>query len=185
MAEQEVIKHVKAAIETARSKDTNWKHKVREILLEVAIIVFAVSLSIWLHGWAEGLRDKKDEREFLAGLKDDLKDNLQEMGGDRDYYELRLQGTRYFERFVVGAAALNKDSMTLYVPTFYANSQFNPQGSRFEALKSSGKLGIIDRGLGWKRDQLACHTAHAPNACDDLLWGRGAILYKCVYGGYG
>jgi hypothetical protein len=50
--------------------------------MEVAIIVFAVSLSIWLHGWAEERKDHREEREFLIGLKEDLQADMAEMRSD-------------------------------------------------------------------------------------------------------
>jgi hypothetical protein len=142
MAEQEVIKHAKAAIAVLGDRKKKWSHKLREVLLEVAIIVFAVSLSIWLHNWSESRKDGDEEKEFLKGLKEDLKADLSEMNGDRDSYLLRLQGTRYFVRMGVGEP-YNQDSMEHYLPTFFAYAQINPRISRFEALKGSGKLGII------------------------------------------
>ena len=66
MAEQEVIKHLKHAVDVARSRRP-WTDKLQEILLENVIIVFAVSLSIWLHNWAESRKDRDEERDFLLG----------------------------------------------------------------------------------------------------------------------
>ena len=137
MADQEVIKHVKAAIEAARDKKKSWKHKLREIVLEVTIIVFAVSLSIWLHGWAEGLKDRKEEREFLVGLKQDLEADLKEMRSDRETTLKRYQGSQYFAR-VGSGETMNKDSVNAYVWIFGSWSQISPRASRFEALKGAG-----------------------------------------------
>jgi len=81
MAEQEVIKHLKHAVDVARSRRP-WTDKLQEILLENVIIVFAVSLSIWLHNWAESRKDRDEERDFLLGLKQDLQADMQEMKGE-------------------------------------------------------------------------------------------------------
>jgi hypothetical protein len=143
MADQEVIKHVKAAIDASRDKEKGWKQKFREILLEVGIIVFAVSLSISLHGWAESLKDRKEEREFLVGLKKDLQEDLQEMMSDRKSIFDRYSHCEYFERVGVGENA-NLDSVNAYQRVFTDWATISPRTSRFEALKGSGRLSIIE-----------------------------------------
>ncbi len=67
MAEDEIIKHTKAAYKAFKDPEKDWIHKLKEILLEVLIIVFAVSVSIWLHNWSESVKDKNEEKEFLRG----------------------------------------------------------------------------------------------------------------------
>jgi hypothetical protein len=143
MADQEVIKHAKAAIDASLDKNKGWKDKFREILLEVGIIVFAVTLSIWLHGWQESLKDRKEEQEFLTGLKGDLKADLQEMEGDRQGNVNRYNDAKYFER-VGNGEKLNPDSVRLYQWIFSSWTTISPRTSRFEALKGSGRLSIIE-----------------------------------------
>jgi hypothetical protein len=144
MAEDEIIqKHAKTAYKTWRDPDKNWMHKLKEILVEVLIIVFAVSVSIWLHGWAETRKDHREEKEFYKGLAIDLKADLQEMVSDRDYLKNTLQQTIYLLKAGNGAAA-NIDSLMTYSSVFFTQVQINPRISRFEALKGSGKLDIIE-----------------------------------------
>lgn len=141
MADQEVVKHVKHAVDVARSHRP-WTHKVQEILLEIVIIVFAVSLSIWLHNWAESRKDREEERDFLVGLKQDLQADIQEMEGDKATYEGVLEGMRYFIR-VGNGEPVNMDSAKKYQPILFSTVQIDPRISRFEALRGSGRLGII------------------------------------------
>jgi hypothetical protein len=142
MAEQEVIKHLEAAIGVARDKKKGWKHKLREITLEIGIIVFAVSLSIWLHNWAEGLKDREEERDFLVGLKKDLQSDLAEMDSDQASFRKLFNGVAYFQRVGTGEA-LNSDSLAGYQYILFSTTQIDPRVSRFEALRGSGRLGII------------------------------------------
>ena len=72
MSENEIVKHVEAAYKVANDPEKNWLHKLKEILIEIFIIVFAVTLSIWFHNWSDSLHEHKEEREFLRGLKTDL-----------------------------------------------------------------------------------------------------------------
>ena len=142
MADQEIIKHVKSAIDTSRDHNKKWPQKLREILLEIAIIVFAVSLSIWLHNWSEDRKDRQEEREFLAGLKQDLETDIREMNTDIAVYQDEAIAIHYFERVGMGEA-LNKDSLGAYLNRLFTTTQLAPEISRFEALKGSGRMSII------------------------------------------
>jgi hypothetical protein len=143
MADQEIIKHIKAAIDASRDKKRNWSHKIREILLEIVIIVFAVSLSIWLHGWAEDRKDRHEEREFLTGLREDLKADIKEMQGDLVWYGNAKQGMAYLERVGAGEP-LSQDSLKTFQWVLFSFAQIEPRASRYEALKSSGRMNIIE-----------------------------------------
>ena len=142
MAEQEVIKHVKEVVAISKDKTRKWQTKVLEILLEIGIIVFAVTLSIWLHNWSDGNKDREEEREFLAGLKGDLQADMVEMRSDSAYYRLELKAVGYFLRIGAGEA-ISKDSMYFYRDMLFGDAQIYPRISRFEALKGSGRMGII------------------------------------------
>ena len=143
MAEDEIRKHTKVVYKTLRDPEKGWKHKLQDILLEIVIIVFAVTVSIWLHNWSESIKDRKAEKVFLTGLKGDLQADLSEMKSDRDGLTRMLNGVRYFEKVGAGME-LNKDSLNSYVWVFFSQTQINPRISRFEALKGSGKLDIIE-----------------------------------------
>ncbi len=142
MAEQEVIKHVKAAVAISKDKTKRWQTKVADILLEICIIVFAVTLSIWLHNWSDSMKDREEEHEFLTGLKGDLEADMEEMKVDSSAYRLEQKGIGYFLRVGAGEA-INKDSMLIYRDLLFADAQIYPRTSRFEALKGSGRMNII------------------------------------------
>jgi hypothetical protein len=147
MADQEIIKHVKKAITVSRDHSKKWQHKLLEILLEIGIIVFAVSLSIWLHNWSESLKDRDEEREFLTGLKQDLQADIKEMKSDLKDFQNVLEGSNYLRRVGSGEAP-SLDSVKIYGNIFGNYTQINPRISRFEALKGSGKMNIIrDKAL--------------------------------------
>jgi molybdopterin converting factor small subunit len=143
MAEDEIRKHSKAVYETLSSRQKNWRHKLQDILVEILIIIFAVSVSIWFHNWSEELKDRKLEKEFLTGLRADLQSDLKEMKGDTAAYHVILNGALYFRRVGAGES-LNADSLKNYNWIFFANVRKQARTNRFEALKSSGKLDIIE-----------------------------------------
>ena len=144
MAEDEIIKkHTKAVYTSWTDPDKKWLHKLKDISLEVLIIVFAVSISIWFHGWAESRKDRKEEKEFYRGLKEDLRADVKEMVSDRAALKEVLQHTLYFEK-IKKADKVNNDSLMQFSSIFFTQVQINPRISRFEALKGSGKLDIIE-----------------------------------------
>ncbi|HEV3414280.1 MAG TPA: hypothetical protein VG101_17490 [Puia sp.] len=113
------------------------------MLIEIAIIVFAVSLSIWFHNWSDSLHERKEEREFLLGMKTDIQADLENARGDRDFYATQLYRLEYFQRVAIGQP-LSSDSLMAYQGVFFSNTNLEPHISRYEGLKGSGKLGIIE-----------------------------------------
>jgi hypothetical protein len=144
MAEDEIIKkHTKAAYEAFKNPEKDWLHKLKEILLEIGIIVFAVSFSIWLHNWSEGLKDRREEKEFLKGLKGDIEADLKEMNSDRANLSKGYWAISYFGKVGAGQP-LTKDSLNKNLWIFFSQAQINPRIARYEALKASGKFDIIN-----------------------------------------
>ena len=76
MAEQEIAKHTKNVISLVSRNEHGWRHKLSEIGLEIVTIVFAVSLSIWLHGLGEHRHEQEQVRDFLLGLRHDLQSDI-------------------------------------------------------------------------------------------------------------
>lgn len=134
---------MEAIVKASQNKKKKLQNRLQEILLEILIIVFAVSISIWFHNWAESRKDHADARKFLVGLREDLQGDMQEMEGDLKTCQQILDGTRYFERLGRGEP-LNNDSLNAHQLALFTSVQIDPRASRFEALKSSGRLGIIE-----------------------------------------
>src|ERR1700749_2090837 len=70
--QDEVTKHTKKIYKTVKDKEHSFAEKAKEVIVEICIIVFAVTLSIWLHEWSEQRHEQKVATEFLKGLKQDL-----------------------------------------------------------------------------------------------------------------
>jgi hypothetical protein len=139
-----VTKHGKKAlgIEENHAAPKGWRHRLPEILLEIGIIVFAITLSIQLHAWHEHSVEKAEERKFLTGLRADLASDLTELRNDSLSYAQVLEGYRYFRN--LNARSYNVDSVHHYQWVLGNATNLLPNASRFEGLKSAGKLGIIE-----------------------------------------
>jgi len=143
MAEQEIIKHTKKVLKVATDPRKHWKEKLGEIVLEIFIIVFAISLSLYLHERAEKREDRHLQDEFLLGLKEDLESDIKELSGDSSSYVRTLNGFRYFKRLGLGLEPATADSIPLYWNTLYNTTDLQPNDSRFQGMKSAGKLYVI------------------------------------------
>jgi len=143
MAEEEIAKHTKAIYKSLKNKEETWAHRLKEIAIEVLIIVFAVSISIWFHNWSDSLHEKKDEKAFLIGLKKDLNGDLVNLHTSLQFYKFVLGGTAYFLK-VGSGQPVNKDSVNQYANIFFSSTDLEPHSSRYEALKGSNKFTIIE-----------------------------------------
>jgi len=143
MAEQEVIKHTKKIFKVWSNKEHSLWHKLKEFLVEVFIIVFAVTISIWFHNRSEHAHQQEDVKQFLLGLKSDLQKDLEEMKNDRDSYVYQGIIFRYITSMKLNQQ-LNDDTLKKYEVWIYNTTGLNPNNGRFEGFKSAGKIGQIE-----------------------------------------
>jgi hypothetical protein len=118
----------------------HWKEKLSEIIIEILIIVFAVSLSLYLERWREKSHDREIEKHFLTGLRTDLKNDILELKSDADIYHQAAIAFRYF----YATEHYHPDSIRAYRIALVDFTQLIPNTNRYEALKSSGRLDVIE-----------------------------------------
>jgi Fe2+ transport system protein B len=92
MADHEVAKHTKKMYKIWNSSEHGVWHKFKEFFIEISIIVFAVSVSIWFHNMSEKRHERAEGHKFLVGLKSDLEKDIIEMKSDSNAYHEQLQG---------------------------------------------------------------------------------------------
>lgn len=142
MAELEVAKHGKNIVHLAGANQHPLAHRIREIAIEIATIVFAVSVSIWLHGWSEHRHEQQQVRSFLLGLRTDLQTDIAGLKEISSAYH------RFDERFKYLASLDPKGRPDAKFDEIYAladaNVFFAPRNSRYEGFRSSGKLTSVE-----------------------------------------
>jgi hypothetical protein len=144
MADQEVIKHTKKVLSVMTHKEHSLGAKLREIALEVAIIVFAVSTSIWLHGISEHHHEQQRVKTFLLGLKNDLHTNINSLNNESARVRERKDVYAYLAA-LDPAAPLDRERFDralgeLMFPHWGAKLL----AGRYESFKSSGRLMNIE-----------------------------------------
>lgn len=143
MADQEVIKHTKEVYKIWNSNEHSIFHKIKDFILEIVIIVFAVNLSIWLHEISENNHQRKEAKEFLSGLKEDLLGDIKEMKIDRDSYLNQGNSFKYITSIKLNQT-LQNDSLKKHRDFMYNTTRLQQNNGRFEGFKSSGKIGTIE-----------------------------------------
>ncbi len=146
MAFQEIADHTKNVIDIVADKEHDKWHKLKEIGLEIAIIVFAVSLSIWFHSIGEHRHEQQQVRSFLLGLKRDLRADINQL------YIIQNQDNQIEEKlkYLAGlnvAGEVKQEEFDQAYAMIGKKSQFNPQNSRYEGFTSSGKLITIENNI--------------------------------------
>jgi hypothetical protein len=143
MAELEVIKHTKKMHEIATSKKHTFIEKAKEIGLEIFIIVFAVSLSIWLHGWSEHQHEQEQVKKFLIGLKSDIQSDVADS-------KAIIKQFKEFGKTYESLSGLdknkpyNQETLKKQLPYIITNTYLRPNIYRFNGFVSSGRIGNIE-----------------------------------------
>lgn len=115
-----------------------WK-RAGEILVEVGIIIFAVSFAVWMERKREHNHEQHEVKEFLAGLRIDLQNDLREMEEDRRGYITQAKWFGYFS----GAGPLDRDTVKKYEWIIWNTIHLIVNNGRYEGFKASGKMNTI------------------------------------------
>ncbi len=142
--EDEVTKHTKKIYAAVKNRSHTWSEKLREVMIEIFIIVFAVSLSIWLHGWSEHRHEQQNAHEFLSGLKEDISKDILLLQKNRNTIS-QLESNYRFMLEVIPTrtenAALSKE---IHHRLVYKLTYTHLNIARYDGFKSSGKIETIE-----------------------------------------
>jgi len=142
MAEQEVVKHTKKVFGLWQTNNPFW-HKVADFILEIFIIVFAITVSIFFHDRSELKHQRHETKEFLLGLKQDLTTDIEEMNQDKNSFMQSGKAFKYITSRKLDAP-LNADTIRKYYGYIFNTTGLVPNSGRFEGFKSSSKIGTIE-----------------------------------------
>src|SRR6185436_18214072 len=118
-------------------------HKVGEFLLEIFIIVFAITVSIYFHDRSELKHQRHETKKFLLGLKQDLTTDIEEMNQDKSSFSQSKKAFNYIINRKLNES-LSPDTIRKYYGWIFNTTGLVPNSGRFEGFKSSGKIGTIE-----------------------------------------
>jgi len=138
--EQEIRKSLHHILrEVRRNRKSVWK-RIGEILIEMGIIVFAVSFAVFMEKQREYKHEQREVKEFLIGLRTDLRNDIHEMLEDKKGYMTQSKWFRYFSQ----RNTLNKDSLLQYQWVLWSTTHLLVNGGRYSGFKESGKMNTIE-----------------------------------------
>lgn len=143
MADQEIAKHTKKMWALMADGGLGVWHKVREILLEIIIIVFAVSLSIWFHSLGEHRHEQAQVKSFLLGLKKDIQSDIAQAKDVVAYHHESDQQFAYLASLAPDAAPDREPFNKAYLH-INTNDFLVPRLGRYQGFKLSGKMTNIE-----------------------------------------
>ncbi|TCC89199.1 hypothetical protein EZ428_15985 [Pedobacter frigiditerrae] len=138
--QEEISKHSRKIYKTVKDPKHTFSEKAKEITIEIFIIVFAVSLSIWLHGWSEHRHEQKEANKFLKELNEDLAADIKVLEENKNTATMLNNDYKFML-----ALKKNKTSDSLIGShTNFSLLSTNFNVGRYEGFKSSGKIGTIE-----------------------------------------
>lgn len=141
--EHEITGHSLKAYKIAKKSSLSIWEKIKEIGIEIMIIVFAVSLAAYLERWKEHSHEQAEVKEFLLGLKTDLQHDIQEMKHDKVSYFRSGNAFNYISNLAPGDS-IRADSIRKYTNDITNSTGLVANSGRYEGFKSSGKIMTIE-----------------------------------------
>jgi hypothetical protein len=142
--QDEVTKHTEKIYRAMKNKEHSFLEKVKDVAVEIFIIVFAVTLSIWLHNWSDHRREQSETDEFLTGLKSDLAKDVRLLEDNkRTFARVDSDFTYLYMLTETRAIDTASDKLIAHHLNYSLNATHANVG-RYEGFKSSGKIGAIE-----------------------------------------
>ncbi len=115
---------------------------LRNILLEILIVIIGISIAFWLNNWRESTKEGRVKRVYLESFKEELET-------DRDIYEFQVRSNKVNLQNIdalidlVEGQQYDHDSIDYFIGVFLKRNNWNLKNNTFEILKGSGKLELI------------------------------------------
>lgn len=143
MSTEPVIKHTRKIFGIIKTREGSLGHKASDIIVEILIIVFAITLSLFLERWRERASDHEIEKKFLTGLRMDLSAQLEDLKNSSAKWISMKTSAAYFLQ-PAHKIDWHSDSIRIHGYMLFHNVYFFPNANRYESLKSTGKLQVIE-----------------------------------------
>jgi hypothetical protein len=182
--QEEVVKHSRRIFKIFKSPGPSYIKKAGEIGVEIFIIVFAVSLSIWLHSINEHSKEQKEVRTFLMNIREDIKLDLGWLTTDVEDYGKEVEKYKnLIELASSKSESLNRKNDSISFPMHVFMHKIN--NGNYEGFKASGKIGYIENE-DLKKSILNYYQQDALNIMDiNDLYNQSLIKTIDAFAEYG
>ncbi|HEY8927918.1 MAG TPA: hypothetical protein VIM55_01910 [Mucilaginibacter sp.] len=141
--EHEIMGHTKKAIKAMKNKESGLGEKLKEVLTEIAIIIFAVSFAAFIERTREHYKEQSEAKEFLLGLSQDIKHEIDQVKQSKNAMNDVVKSYTtliHYNKKSLDSLEHTKKRASFGIPEF--NSK--PLNGRYEGFKSSGKIQTIE-----------------------------------------
>ena len=137
--QDEILKHTEKVYKELKNSNHSFIEKLKEVGIEIVIIVFAVTLSIWFHSWSEHGHQQAEAREFLLDLRNDIVKDTVSMSNEKKSLNSSLKDYYY----VCDLSDKQMDTIKNFRYNVSLVTRKTNDGN-YEGFKSSGKIGFIE-----------------------------------------
>lgn len=158
----EIIRHSRKIKDKLEEKKQSSSERWKEIITELLIIIFAVSLTTWFHDLNEHRSHQKEVKEFLVDLKDDLnKDVVGLTSQNEAISELinQFKLVRNLNKTVIDS--LDKSNAKYLLNTDFRLFFGEENIGNYESFESSGKIVFVENKK-LKKLILSYYNHHIP-----------------------
>jgi hypothetical protein len=138
--QDEVVKHSRKILRIFKKPGQTFMKKLQEVAIEIFVIVFAVTFSIWLHGLKEHSREQKEVRVFLKNIRQDLSKDIEWMRTDKETFQGEINKFKII--LSLTPDSLKKQNTDVGFPMRLFMNRIN--SGNYEGFKTSGKIGYIE-----------------------------------------
>lgn len=116
-------------------ENIRWKN----LILELLVVVFGVTIAFSLNNWNDGRKARKVEQEYLASFRSDLEQDIQDLGEMIDTLKVQKQNCNQLIRCIY-SNDLKNDSLLTYSLSLFFVTTFVPREATYRSISSSGQL---------------------------------------------
>ena len=124
-------------------RKTGFLKRIGKYIIEIIIIIIGISLSFALNDWDKNKSERKEYKNYLVSLKQDIKVDSIQMENDIRSYSKISKGIDLILRY---ADKETNDSLIYLaeaIDRLVANVEFLPNNNTFEVLKSTGDFKVF------------------------------------------
>lgn len=141
--EHEIIGHTNKALKVLKSTEMTFWEKIKEISIEILIIVFAVTFAAYIERAREKAKEQSEAKEFVMGFKEDLENEIKNLKASKNAMDTLNKSYSHLlklKRTDVDSIEKNHIKTSINIPRFNSH----PVNGRYDGFKSSGRIQTIE-----------------------------------------
>ena len=173
--EDKILEHAKEAVQALTDRKKSWSKKIGGFLLEILIIVIAVNITIWFHNWNDKKHERKLEKEFLIGVRENLvADTVMIRENINFYTDLPLA---YYDSALsqIKSNKIDANYIDSNISQLVNNNALNYDYGIFQSFSSAGYLRMVEN-KELLSDIVSLYSVSLPqterDSRDEIVWRR-------------